>query len=81
MKLTRVMKANAKEWWIILFGLLGSFVLGSVFPLFSVIFGELLTVFSSPASEILDELHLYAGLFLVLGVVSGIALFLKVCEN
>ena len=73
-----MMKANAKEWWIIVLGVLGSFVLGSIFPLFAVIFGQLLTVFSSPADEILGELHLYASLFLVLGVVSGIAMFIKV---
>ena len=77
-KLTRVLHANAPEWWVIIFGLLGSLILGSIFPLFSVIFGEILEVFARPSSEILDALHLWAALFIVLGVVSGFAAFLKV---
>ena len=38
------MALNAKEWWIILLGILGALINGSVFPLFAIIFGEILTV-------------------------------------
>ena len=78
MSLLRVLKANANEWWLIGLGLLGSLVLGSVFPAFAIFFGEILDVFTRPADQILDGLHPWAGLFLVLGTVSGIAVFLKV---
>ena len=78
--LIRVMKANAKEWWIILFGLLGAFVLGTMFPAFAIVFGEVLDVFAQPVDDILDSLHPFAALFIVLGIVSGIAIFLKVCH-
>ena len=74
----RVLKANANEWWLICLGLVGSLILGSVFPAFAVFFGEVLEVFTRPADEILDGLHPWAALFLVLGTVSGIAVFLKV---
>ena len=72
------MKANSKEWWLILFGLLGSFVLGVTNPLFAVLFGEVLKAFAKPIDEILNALHPFAALFIAVGVVSGIAVFLKV---
>ena len=74
----RVLKANANAWWLIGLGLVGALILGSVFPAFAVFFGEVLEVFTRPADEILDGLHPWAALFLVLGTVSGIAVFLKV---
>ena len=77
--LLRVMKANAKEWWLILLGLLGSLILGCIYPAFAIFFGEVFEVFTRPADEILDGLHLWAGLFIVLGVVSGAGVFFKVC--
>lgn len=77
-KLTRVFALNAKEWWIILLGLLGALVNGSMLPFFSIIFGEILFVFSLPTDQVLDEIHLWAGLFILLGVVSGLGQFLKV---
>ena len=61
-----------------MFGLLGSLVLGGIFPSFAIIFGEILKVFNRPVDRILDALHPYAALFIVLGVVSGIAVFFKV---
>ena len=72
------MKANAKEWWLILLGLLGSLVLGTVFPAFALIFGKIIEVFARPPDEILGALHIWAGLFIVLGVVSGAGVFFKV---
>ena len=77
----RVLKANANEWWLIGLGLLGSLILGSVFPAFAIFFGEVLQVFTRPTNEILNALHPWAALFLVLGTVSGIAVFLKVTSH
>ena len=81
MSLLRVLKANANEWWIIGVGLLGSFFLGAIFPAFAIFFGEVLDVFTRPANEILDGLHFWAGLFLILAIISGIAVFLKVIQS
>ncbi len=76
--LMRVIKLNAPEWWIILIGIFGAAINGGFFPVWAILFGEVLTVFSLPADEVLDEIHLYAGLYIVLGFVSGTAYFLKV---
>ena len=40
----RVMALNAKEWYLILLGIIGSAINGSIFPLWAIIFGEVLTV-------------------------------------
>lgn len=81
MSLFRVMTANAKEWWLILLGVLCSFVLGSIFPLFAVVFRELLEVFTLPRDQILDRVHVWGGAFIALGVVSGIAVFIRVSRE
>ena len=76
--LHRVLRLNAKEWWIIILGLLGAAVGGSICPMFAIFFGEILAVFSLPADEILGEVPLWASLFIVLAVVSGLGIFAKV---
>ena len=76
--LHRVIRLNAKEWWIIILGLLGAAVGGSIWPIFSIFFGEILMIFALPADQILGEIPLWACLFIVLGVVSGLGVFAKV---
>ena len=60
-------------------GMVGAAVNGCIWPGFALLFGEILKVFALPPDQILDEIHLWAGLFIVLGVVSGTAVFFKVC--
>ena len=72
-----IIKLNAKEWWLILLGVIGSAINGSINPLFAVLFGEILEVFVDPRT-VLTQIHPWAGGFLVIGVVSGIAIFTKV---
>ena len=73
----KIIRLNAKEWWLILIGVIGSAVNGSINPLFAVLFGEILEIFVDP-STVLTRIHPWAGGFLVIGVVSGIAIFAKV---
>ena len=63
---------------VIILGCLASLVNGCIFPAFAIIFGELIDVFSRPTDEVLAGTHLWAGLFFILGVVSAVALLLKV---
>ena len=78
----RVLKYNAKEWWLILLGTIGAAINGSINPLFAVLFGEIFRVFTNPhRSEVLDDIHPFAGLFIAFGVVSGVAIFLKVNKH
>ena len=74
----KVLRLSSREWWLLLLGVLGSVVDGAVYPVFAIIFGEALEVFSLPASQVIPNIHKWAGLFLVLGVVSGISVFIKV---
>ena len=76
--LHRVLRLNAKEWWIIILGLLGAAVSGSIWPVFSIFISEVVALFSNRADEILGETHLWASLFIVLGVCSGVEIFAKV---
>ena len=73
----RIIKYNAKEWWLILLGTIGSAINGSINPLFAVLFGEILEVFVNP-DTVLERIHPWAGAFFAIGVVSGIAIFAKV---
>lgn len=76
--LGRVIALNAKEWWLIVLGVLGAAVNGCIYPVFAILFGEILNVFAMERDQIRSAVGMWAGLFLVLGVVSGIGFFLKV---
>ena len=78
MPLWRVLRLNLKEWWVIIFGLLGAVANGSIWPMFALLFGEILEVFMRPADQVIAGTHLWAGLFILLGIVSGFGVFLKV---
>ena len=71
-------QVNSKEWWVIIIGMLGAAVNGGIWPMFGLLFGEILEVFSRPADEVLDGIHLWGAMFIVLGIVSGLGIFLKV---
>lgn len=59
-------------------GILGAALNGFIWPSFAFLFGEILDVFALPPDQILGEIHMWAGLFVVLGVVSGSGILLKV---
>ena len=74
----RVIRENSKEWWIITLGVLAAAINGLVFPSFPLFFGEILKIFQLPADEVLGETHMWAALFIVLGIVLGICNVIKV---
>ena len=59
-------------------GVAGALVQGIVFPTFAYFFGQVLRVFTLPFNQVLGAIHMWAGMFLVLGFISGIATFAKV---
>ena len=83
MSILRLMKSSAPELRVIILGLLGSIVYGAVYPTLSVLYGEVLKVYASPSGEIINRLHLFASLFIVMGVVVGCASFVQVryCDD
>ena len=76
--LTRLLKKNAPEWWMIALGLVGSMVSGAISPLFSIFFGRILGVFANPPDKVFPLVHPWAGLFLALAFVTALANLLKV---
>ena len=70
-----------REWWLIILGTLGAMVNGSMFPLFALFFGEVLAVFSRPSDQVFGGIHIWAGLLVLLGVVSAVAQFAKVRQT
>ena len=81
MLLLLLLKVNAPEWWLIVIGVVAAAVNGSVFPVYSILFGEVLRVFQMPKEDVLDKINLWAILFLALAFISGIAIFFKVINS
>ena len=79
--LKRIIALNAKEWWMILLGVLGSAIGGSVLPLFAIFFGEILRVFSLPPDMVLGAVHVWSGMFLALAVASGLGALVRVSSD
>ena len=78
--LHRLMRVNAPEWWLIAVGVVAAVINGSVFPVYAILFGEVLKVFQeSRTDQIIEEITIWAVLFLVLALSSAIAIFFKVC--
>ena len=74
----RVWKLNYPEYWLIALGLLSAIIQGTIYPAFAYFFGQVLRVFTFPFNLVLENIHQWAGMFLVLGTVSGLATFIKV---
>ena len=77
--LRRVLSFNSKDWWLIALGVIGAMVVGTSFPVFSVVLAEATTRFTNVRStEILQEIHPIAAAFLAIGFGLGVANFFKV---
>ena len=75
----RILTTNhPKLLMLFLIGLLGAIVQGTIFPMFAYFFGQVLRVFTLPFNQVLGAVHVWAGTFLILGVASGLATFVKV---
>ncbi|CAG8544756.1 10017_t:CDS:10 [Ambispora leptoticha] len=67
----RIVKLIRSEIWFILMGSLGAAIMGAVFPLYSLIYSNILEVFSKPdPNEIIREANFWAGMFVVLAAVA-----------
>ncbi|XP_035829100.1 ATP-dependent translocase ABCB1 isoform X2 [Aplysia californica] len=73
----RLLKMNAPEWHFILLACFGSIINGGVQPAFAVIFSEILEVFSKSESEQKKQIQMYCLIFVGLGVVSLITMFIQ----
>ncbi|XP_038117776.1 multidrug resistance protein homolog 49 [Culex quinquefasciatus] len=74
----RLLKWNSPEWPYILFGCAASMVVGSSFPTFAVLFGEMYGILGHRDAEFVrSESNFYSSLFLVLGLVTGVGTFFQ----
>ena len=74
----RLLKTNRKKVWMFLLGSLSAAIVGAVFPSSAILFGQVLFAFTFPFDQVLGLIHLPAGIFIVLGVVIGVASFVEV---
>ena len=63
---------------MIVLGVVGAAISGCLFPSFAIIFGEIFAVFTLPPDQLQNQINLYAGLILALGVAAGVGTFMKV---
>ncbi|EPZ35336.1 ABC transporter domain-containing protein [Rozella allomycis CSF55] len=74
----RVYKMALSEWHLLLVGLLGSMVLGSIMPLFGFVFAEILTVFfSSDMVKLRKDADFWSLMFLLIAIASFLANYFK----
>ena len=75
----RVLQLNAKEWWIIVIGVIGGVIQGLYWPLLGLLYGEILSAYALPPDEVLESLHLFCGILFAIGAVIGVSVFFRVC--
>lgn len=72
----QILKMNKPEWVYILFGSIAAAIMGAVMPVFALLFGEILGVLSQDPDEARENSVYYAICFLVVGIVSGLTMFM-----
>lgn len=76
--LWKIMKINASDWHYILLGCLSSLLTGASLPIYGVVFGGIMGVFANDDDESLrGESNFYCLYFLILGIVTGGAMFIQ----
>jgi ATP-binding cassette subfamily B (MDR/TAP) protein 1 len=76
--MSRLVQANAQEWWAIVIGIIGGVIGGAVYPFYAVVFSEMITVLATKKGADMDtEGPFWAMLFLVIAGGSLIAYTLQ----
>lgn len=77
--LMRIVKLNSPEWPHILTGCLTSIIMGCAFPLFAILFGNILEALSAEDPNVVkSKANTYSMYFAITGVVVGAATFLTI---
>mmetsp|Transcript_47908 Transcript_47908/g.124377 ORF Transcript_47908/g.124377 Transcript_47908/m.124377 type:complete len:1323 (-) Transcript_47908:3301-7269(-) len=76
-KISEVAKLNRPELPFFFLGLLAASITGVSFPVFSVIFGEVLNVFTLRGDELMSRVSFFCLLFFILGLVSALASYFE----
>ncbi|XP_045621631.1 ATP-dependent translocase ABCB1 [Procambarus clarkii] len=74
----KILKMNASEWPYIVGGVFGSAMQGVIIPVYAVLFGEVLGTLSlADPAEARKQADFYALLFLMIGIVAAISMFMQ----
>ncbi|KAK8735748.1 hypothetical protein OTU49_005300 [Cherax quadricarinatus] len=74
----KILKMNSSEWPYIVGGVIGSAMQGVIMPAYAVLFGEVLGTLSiAEPDEARREADLYALLFLVMGFIAAVSMFMQ----
>lgn len=65
----------------VILGMFGASANGALNTAFAILFGEVMRVFSQPSNKVLSAVHLWGALFIVIGMASGLSVFLKVSSK
>ncbi|XP_035228451.1 ATP-dependent translocase ABCB1-like isoform X1 [Stegodyphus dumicola] len=74
----RLLKVSAPEWPYAVVGGISAILMGLHFPLFGVIFGNILGVLALPIDEIPEQRDFFCLLFLLMAITSGVFSFLQI---
>ncbi|CAG9761758.1 unnamed protein product [Ceutorhynchus assimilis] len=73
-----IVKLNSPEWYLLLLGSIGAFVMGISMPVFAVLFGSILQVLESPDHDyVRSETNKYCSYFAIAGLGAMVATFLQ----
>ncbi|XP_056375074.1 ATP-dependent translocase ABCB1-like isoform X2 [Hyla sarda] len=73
----KILRLNKPEWPYFVVGLICAAINGAVQPSFAIIFSKIIGVFAGPENEMRSQSNLYSLLFLALGGISFVTLFLQ----
>lgn len=70
--MTRIFKLNLPHWPWLISAFLSAMINGSIFPLFSIAFSEMITLFFEPNIQAMRDDGVFWGVaFVILGVLAG----------
>eukprot|EP00834_Sanchytrium_tribonematis_P001241 NODE_29_length_37665_cov_1.081563.p2 type:complete len:774 gc:universal NODE_29_length_37665_cov_1.081563:23120-20799(-) len=76
--IARLFKMQKNDWPLLTIGFIGACANGAIFPLYTVILSQILTVFAGTHDEVVEKSTFWVYMFLVLAVCAFVALFTQV---
>ena len=74
----RFLALSSNEWWIIVIGAIGAAITGVFWPIYGLLYGEVLRAYTRPSGEVLESLYPFTVAMIATGAAVGIAYFLTV---
>lgn len=69
---------NANEWWIIVTGIIAASIAGAYWPVFGLLYGEVLEAYSRPSEEVLESIYPFTIAMIATGAAVSAAQFFTV---